>query len=209
MLKQAPPTSAFTFRYSGSPHAVILPIGIAKPSQPPGGSGITRCDAVWDTGASGSCITPTVASSLALPATGQKTITGVGGQQVVNTYIVDVFLGSVQFPTIQVSETPIDHSWGMLLGMDILRQGDLALTSDGGNLVVSFQTPPRTTIDFFQELENSKLSEMSKGCRAVMRGPLGQEKKDIPKHLVSKYIEKGWSIARIDCPKGRSLVFGT
>ena len=44
-----------------------------------------------------------------------------------------------------------EHS--MIIGMDIISQGDLSITNYSGRTVISFRTPSLETIDYVSEIE--------------------------------------------------------
>ncbi len=52
----------------------------------------------------------------------------------------------------------------VLIGMDIITQGDVAITNLGGNTVFSFRIPSQKQVDFVQEhAEESRREQFSHG----------------------------------------------
>ena len=130
---------------------------------------------VWDTGASGSVISPAVVQKLNLSPTG-KTKAGTAGGRVndANTYIVHIFLpNKVVIPGVQVTELPVEGV-DALIGMDIIGRGDFAITNSGGHTKLSYQIPSTHDVDFVKEM-NSQNSPKKVGRNDPC--PCGSQKK--------------------------------
>jgi predicted aspartyl protease len=99
--------------------------------------------ALWDTGAMISVVTPDVARKLKLKKHDEIVINGFGGEE-----LVDVVLVSLKFPngiTIErfdVVVSNVDPDAGIIIGMDIITQLDFAITNGGGQTTFSFAIPP-------------------------------------------------------------------
>jgi gag-polyprotein putative aspartyl protease len=99
----------------------------------------TLYQSLVDTGASNTCISPAVAKALGLAPVGMRPMGSATHQSVpTNIYIVDLALplgaGPVWwFGTLQVFEfaPPPNSPYEMLLGRDILCQGNLTISFDG------------------------------------------------------------------------------
>ncbi|MBF0518396.1 MAG: SEC-C domain-containing protein [Nitrospirae bacterium] len=61
----------------------------------------------------------------------------------------------------------------ILIGMDIICQGDFAVTYKEGNTVLSFRTPPLKEIDFVQEINRSNAAGIKRNAPC----PCGSGKK--------------------------------
>jgi len=103
-----------------------------------------------DTGATISGITKKIAAKMGLEPDGTDEFLSLTGTSEVNTYHVDVFLPYDKLiENLKVVEISDDHSHDFLIGMDIIRMGDMAITNAGGKLVFSFRIPPAEKhIDF-------------------------------------------------------------
>lgn len=123
--------------------------------------------AVWDTGATHTVISASFAQENNFPATGKASTRGVHGTNEVDTYTVDIILPNrVGFRNWVVSSGNL--KCGLLIGMDIINLGDLAITNVGGKTVFSFQTPPGDKpIDFVKEIKqrnaNPKYARLAQG----------------------------------------------
>lgn len=117
--------------------AVIFPVPIDSKRKP------VTVMALWDTGATGSVITPRVSKALSLAPINRRTVTGVN-----NTSIVDVVRISVGLPNkvmieaINVSVCNLTEDIDMLIGMDIILTGDLSISNAGGKTLFTFAVPP-------------------------------------------------------------------
>jgi len=103
--------------------------------------------AIWDTGATGSCITPKVVSECNLLPIGMTNISVVGGTKRSRVYLINIMLPNhVGFAELKVTEGEISGA-DMLLGMDIMCQGDMALTNYNKKTMLSFRIPSIGSID--------------------------------------------------------------
>ena len=87
------------------------------------------------------------------------TIMTADGERQSYTYLINLILqNKVIFPTLQAIE---GHILGgdVLIGMDVITQGDFAVTNKGGKTIYSFRFPSLTHIDFGQE-PYSNISEV-------------------------------------------------
>lgn len=104
---------------------------------------------VWDTGATGSCITQRIVDDLKLTPIGKSQISTANGLKIVNTYLVDVGLpNNVIIPNIVVSCADLGSDLDLLIGMDIISLGDFAITNVNGRTTFSFRLPSICVIDF-------------------------------------------------------------
>jgi len=79
------------------------------------------------------------------------------GVSIVPVYLVDVLLpNGILFSNMEVAEFQSNNDFDFIIGMNILCQGDMALTNAKGEMVFSFRIPPAEThIDFTKEAENT------------------------------------------------------
>ena len=83
-----------------------------------------------------------------LKPTGIGTITGVGGGQRCYTYFIDLeFPGSGVVSGITVAAIPFIPGADVLIGMDIIGRGDLAISNYEGQTMLSFRVPSQGPID--------------------------------------------------------------
>lgn len=78
--------------------------------------------AIWDTGASQSCISPAIAKSLNLPVVNSTTSNTANGPAKATIHVVDIAIGNVRFQKIAVTALQIPDD-AVLIGMDIIGMG--------------------------------------------------------------------------------------
>ena len=106
--------------------------------------------AIWDTGAQKSIITPYIAQALNLKPVNQVTIGGIHGKNQSDIVIVTLEIpGQNIHKDLQVAVCPFNadpkSDTNMLIGMDIISQGDFVLSNGGGDTLFTFATPPSPT----------------------------------------------------------------
>lgn len=112
---------------------------------------------VWDTGAQCSVMRQDLVDSLGLTPRGYKEILGVTGKQTRTTYLANVTLNNkeitldMEITGVEPFSNEIDE--GMLIGMDIISQGDLCITNFQGKTVMTFRKPSQGTVDYCKENE--------------------------------------------------------
>ncbi|HCC36002.1 MAG TPA: hypothetical protein DEQ02_10420 [Ruminococcaceae bacterium] len=109
--------------------------------------------AMVDTGATISGITSKMIILMGLKPASEDSFTTAQGSGTAKIYVLDVIFpeGKV-FENIEALEIAGDGHSDFLIGMNIISQGDMALTSVNGRSAFSFRTPPAERyIDFKQE----------------------------------------------------------
>jgi hypothetical protein len=106
--------------------------------------------ALWDTGASNSCITADFAQKLKLSPFSVVEIQHAGGKSNSGVYKVNIGLpNNIIMPMMNVTECQsVAGQFDMIIGMDIITRGDFAVTNLGGKTMVSFRVPSSVSIDF-------------------------------------------------------------
>ncbi|MEP6821023.1 MAG: retroviral-like aspartic protease family protein [Chthoniobacterales bacterium] len=131
---------AFNVKYEGVVNTLVTPVLIRASKQLYGESGGRQFTAVWDTGATHSCISHAVAKILKLPISGKRPIKGVNSEGVAPTYFVDLLLPSqVTIAAVEVAAVDVSGC-DILIGMDVISLGDLTICNHGGT-EFSFSIP--------------------------------------------------------------------
>lgn len=102
-----------------------------------------NCDkAQWDTGAMVTLISSRVVAEMHLSPIGYTTLSGFENRPVrVRTYLVNLtFPNEVEIRTVEVAEAPLGVT-DLLIGMDIIADGDFHYTCQEGRSYFSFETP--------------------------------------------------------------------
>ena len=115
--------------------------------------------ALWDTGATLSCIRPDLRDRLGLQMVrtdSSATISGIGGMVKADYTIATVFLThnlAIEYCPLYVLDFP--KSFDIVIGMDIIRMGDFAVCNKENKTSFSFILPPLPDrIDFLKTAKN-------------------------------------------------------
>lgn len=150
------------------------------PSNPPNNSDLKKYFAIWDTGATSSVITQKVVSECGLKPTGVAQVHTVGGTTLTSKYLVGIWLpNNVRVPQVNVTEGMIAGDAEILIGMDIINNGDFAVTNKDGKTNFSFRIPSIECIDFVRQ-QPSTVQSGGETLRKVGRNdlcPCGSGKK--------------------------------
>ncbi len=162
-MNRKPNFLAFTVAHSATANQlhtdaeISIPYNYQDPSVPEPPS--EKVIALWDTGASGSVITKTLAQKMNLQPSGKTRVNHAAGTSDHNTYLIHIYLPNrVAFPAVRVSEADIAHGFDLIIGMDIITKGDFALTNVGGQTIFSFRVPSVQTVDFVKDFNKSVFS---------------------------------------------------
>lgn len=139
--------SAFTLKFEGIVRQLRTSIRIETENYYLEGT------ALWDTGASCSCISQKVANDLRLIPTGRQMVLTPSGENIVNTYLVNVILpNNVTVKDVAVCDSDIGkQGLDMLIGMDIITCGDMSITNYNGKTFFSFRVPSQQPVDFVMQ----------------------------------------------------------
>jgi hypothetical protein len=147
---------ALTNINSGTARAVITPVEVTNLIT----SQKILTQGLWDTGATGSVITKSIADALGLFPVRRSTVSGVHGQKEVNVYFVNITLNNrnitLNAQVTECDELSPDNSVGMLIGMNVITMGDFAITNYGGNTTMSFRVPSLQKIDFVSGIKSGQ-----------------------------------------------------
>lgn len=120
-------------------------------------------EAIWDTGATASAISKSVVQRVGLQPTGIARIHTAGGIHDCNTFFISIMLpNKVGFAAVRVSECELTGA-DVLIGMDIIANGDFVITNYEGKTVFSYRTPSVNKIDFVEEIKRYNASQMKAG----------------------------------------------
>lgn len=111
--------------------------------------------ALWDTGATSTCISHDVARQLAMTPTGMQTMHTPAGLTDANTYLVNIILPNhVQILDVVVCDSDIGaQGIGVLIGMDIILHGDLAISNYDNKTMFSFRVPSKQHTDYVKQIQ--------------------------------------------------------
>jgi len=173
-----------TESYNGLRSVLTSNILISAAFNPASGSSpdpntLPKFVAAWDTGATNTVITQKVAQMCGLLPTGMTEVRTAKGKFFTNVYFAAIWLpNKVYVPQLRVTEgilTDIDA----LIGMDIISQGDFAVSNKNGKTILTFRMPSIESIDFVKQQPPS-LTVQSSVSNKVSRNspcPCGSGKK--------------------------------
>lgn len=146
--------SICTFDYGEVKDAIYTPCKIfhpfAKDDIPDGIENAPEFKALWDTGASLSAISKKVADAVGLEIEGTVNVSGVNGLKRSNVYLISLILPNnyIQADLLVCECESVSHD--VIIGMDVISKGDLAITNKNGKTKFTFQVPSTHDIDFEQ-----------------------------------------------------------
>lgn len=152
---------AFTTKYEGLVNKIITPVGFSVPQkfdQANHNIELINSTAIWDTGATGSVITPSLAAKLKIRPTGVVPVMTAGGLTTQNTYLINIYLPSkVILQMVEVTECQalLGDGAEALIGMNVICLGDFAVTNHNKKTIVSFRMPSQKTIDFVEGMNRN------------------------------------------------------
>ena len=131
------------------------------------GERTTKAKALWDTGATNSCISERVVKELKPPLRGKTTMKTPSGEETANVYEVNILLpNKVNFEKTPVIESKIGNQGiDVLIGMDIIVNGDFAVSNFDGKTTFTFRVPSKKRTNFVKELQEERVCNHGKGKR--------------------------------------------
>jgi hypothetical protein len=149
------PFHAFTSRYTALSRVLSNEIKIAQAFNPDAKDSppqLLPFSAIWDTGATNTVITQNVVSKCSLWQI-DKTITHtVNGPRTSNVYLVSLILpNGILFPSWKVTDGELGGNYDVLIGMDVIIQGDFAISNFNGKTTFSFRMPSLEETDYINK----------------------------------------------------------
>ena len=114
------------------------------------GSRIPCCEVkttVWDTGATNTIISPSIVTALGLKPYKKSLIEGVGGTMDSSVYKITIYTDNgIEFKSINALCGDIGD-YDLIIGMDIIMQGDFVISNKDGATWFSFRYPSTEHIE--------------------------------------------------------------
>ncbi len=137
--------------------------------------------AIWDTGATNSVISQKVIDECGLKPIGIANVKTAQGEFRTTVYFASIFLpNKVVIPQLRMTKGVIPGEAEVLIGMDVISQGDFAVTNKDGKTTFSFRMPSIECIDFVKQKPSVAAPQISKPSPKVGRNdpcPCGSGKK--------------------------------
>jgi hypothetical protein len=169
---------ALTTKWNGSANTLGALVGVSVPFIPSAASApqikadIKTYNAVWDTGATHSVITSKIVQDLNLQPIGITIVHTANGPTHQKQYMVNYYLpNKVMIPMLRVTEAPL-YGIDILIGMDIISQGDFVVTNYQKKTTLTFRMPSCGEYDFVKDINDSQLSRAERRRIERERGKL-------------------------------------
>ena len=151
--------SAFTAEYNaqsgGRVSELLTPCWVLETTNQSPTSGNFEFQAVWDTGAQLSAISPKVVRECSLQPSGMRNLRYADGRKSTEpTYLVNLLLPNgvgVRDLEVNLGDPGSDRGLDVLIGMDVIGIGDFAVSNYNNKTVMSFRFPSQGHIDFVKE----------------------------------------------------------
>lgn len=141
---------AFTINYGQIIDSIVTECIVSKSADdnPNKNEHSTKCLAIWDSGATSSIITRRIIEKLKLQAVGVCQVAGIHGTEYEYTYYINLMIsGNMEFFTLEVTEGELEDV-DVLIGMDVISQGDFCISNGNNETIVSFRSPSAEPIMF-------------------------------------------------------------
>lgn len=150
MDKNKRQTVAFTTKYNGIAKALNTEIKVTSAHEQ--GNTLTL-NGIWDTGATHSSINKKYVEPLGLKPVGMCVVNTAGGSVNAYQYIINMTLPNKQMLTTMVTATDLVNT-DMLIGMDVISQGDFAISNFNGYTILNFRLPSVCDTDFVGNMKS-------------------------------------------------------
>lgn len=148
--------TAFTLTQDGLLREIITDCKVSLPFNPRIAGPFTKhpplidVKALWDTGATNCAITKNLVDKLGLLPFDKVEVHHGNGKTLKEVYKINIILpGDVGFSYLNVTQCESTAgAFDIIIGMEVITQGDFAITNVGEKSMVSFRIPSRVSIDF-------------------------------------------------------------
>lgn len=155
-----PASSSFTVQHNGLVRVLQTKVVISVAFEPANTAQFPPAKeyvAIWDTGATATVITRKVAEECNLKPISMAVVHTAAGQKTSPVYIINVGLpNKVGFTHVHVTEGIIADNVDVLIGMDIISQGDFVITNKDNKTTFSFRCPSIERIDFVKQAKEAQ-----------------------------------------------------
>lgn len=150
---------AITAKCSGMPEKLYTKILVANRIIDNSEMRAKYVNALWDTGAVRSSLTPDLADELGIKYEGHIYASGIGGKVKGSLGVARIALvsnGGLVETIAGIVPRSRKTKYSFVIGMDIISKGSLAITTTFEGTVLSFYAPAEMPIDFTKILDDSK-----------------------------------------------------
>lgn len=141
--------NAYTKRWNTLANCITSEVSISPAESDPIAYQNIKWLAVWDTGTTNTCISPKVVERLKMRPSGRE------GKVTANGIIrTPMYYATIQLPNnviiggIPVSCADLGDYCDVLIGMDVITQGDFSITNVDNKTIFSFRMPSLQEVDY-------------------------------------------------------------
>lgn len=140
------PVQTVTMTYETIQERIITPVVVKKKRN------VLKVNALWDTGSNKTFISDSLAQRMGLHSEGVNTTGTSGGNIQSNLYDISLFLNDLIMFSVRAASYPDSvFDVDVVIGMDIIGQGDLIISNANSHTVFSFRTLSLYTEVFSEE----------------------------------------------------------
>lgn len=155
--------SAFTYKANGRANVLLSEVKVSANKELFSDAKPHEFRAIWDTGATNTAISSKVVKECGLIPTGKAISNTANGQCQVNTYLIDISLpNNVNINGVQATEFTAVEGSDLLIGMDIMGLGDIAISNFEGKTTFSFRIPSMKCTDYVEEINKIKYKNIGR-----------------------------------------------
>lgn len=146
-------STAYSYRYPRIVNQILIDCHLSLPGEGTVETGALKT--LWDTGAMCTCVSLVKAQELGLTQVNTTQVMGANNEPFdAPVFIVKLRMGKFELPMIPVIGLPMEKAGHeVIIGMDVISKGDLAITNFGGKTTITFREPSMETINYVEELE--------------------------------------------------------
>lgn len=171
---------SFKQEYTGRANRLITPVGINQTGGGKADDGtipyVANYNALWDTGATQSCISSKIVKDLGLNPVGKIQMSTAGGVSATNVYHISMKLPNrCYIEKLKVAEVQL-AGCDALIGMDVISKGNFSISHDTGKTVFEFGIPANGLVRAGSNTE-SKTKLRGDGAQSPMQKKHERDKK--------------------------------
>lgn len=152
---------SFTVKCKGIARVLLTPIIVSSTFK--NNKKQTQINAIWDTGATASVISPKMVQECGLIPIGKDKVHTAGGIVTQNVYLIDIGLpNGILIESVRVTEAQEIAGADALVGMDIISLGDFAISNFNGETIFTFRMPSEGIVDFVDDSNKKAIKDIRK-----------------------------------------------
>lgn len=155
--------SAFTYKADGRANVLLSDVKVSAHKELMPNAVSKDFKAIWDTGATNTAISERVVNECNLVPISKATSNTANGQRIVNVYLIDLYLpNNVIIGGVRATEFTAVEGSDLLIGMDVIGMGDLAISNYMGKTCFSFRVPSIACTDYVEQINLRKQASSTK-----------------------------------------------